>query len=218
MRGFAPPVLAAALLAGAACGSGTPVGVSLSMPGIAVLPPGSFSEIVVTDFADAAPPPDVAPGLELPNYLAAEIARVFAGPVSRAAVPAEAAAGPAPPPFWKEKGAGHEGAVFLTGSVSLTGEVRKAVDRVAPLDRLFDASRSGLIEQLRWTMAVDIFLVSAATGEVLNRTSLREYRDYSELDKPAEFALSDLSDRIRARLFPALLGASTIERRALLRR
>jgi hypothetical protein len=67
-------------------------------------------------------------------------------------------------------------------------------------------------------MAVDVFLVSAATGEVLHRTNLREYRDYKELDKPVEFAFSDLSDRIRARLFPALLGTSTIERRALLRR
>ena len=218
MKAFVPSALAAVLLAGAACGSGVPVGVSLSMPGLAVLPPGSFSEIVVTDFAAPAPPPDLAPGLEFPNYLAAEIGRVFAGPVSRATVPAEAAAGPAPPSFWKEKGAGREGAVFLTGSVSLTGQVRKAVDRVVPIDRLFDSARGGLIEHLRWTMAVDVFLVSAATGEVLHRTSVREDRDYSELDKPAEFAFSDLSDRIRARLFPALLGTPTIERRALLRR
>lgn len=218
MKAFVPSALAAVLLAGAACGSGVPVGVSLSMPGLAVLPPGSFSEIVVTDFAAPGPPPDLAPGLELPNYLAAEIGRVFAGRVSRTTVPAEAAAGPAPPPFWKEKGAGHEGAVFLTGSVSLTGEVRKAVDRVVSVERLFDASRSGLVEQIRWTMTVDVVLVSAATGEVLHRTSLREHRDYGELDKPAEFAFSDLSDRIRARLFPALLGTPTIERRALLRR
>jgi hypothetical protein len=210
--------LAAALLAGAACGSGGPVGVSLDMPGIAVLPPGSFGEIIVTDFAETAPPPDFAAGLELPTYLAAEIGRVFAGPVSRATVPAEAAAGPAPPSFWKEKGAGHEDAVFLTGSVRLTGQVRKAVDRVVPIDRLLNPAGSGLIEQLRWTMAVDVFLISAATGEVLHRTSLREDRDYNELDKPVEFAFSDLSERIRSRLFPALLGASTIERRALLRR
>jgi hypothetical protein len=218
MRDFVPVALAAALLAGAACGSGGPVGVSLDMPGIAVLPPGSFGEIIVTDFAETAPPPDFAPGLELPTYLAAEIGRVFAGPVSRATVPAEAAAGPAPPSFWKEKGAGHEAAVFLTGSVRLTGQVRKAVDRVVPIDRLLNPAGSGLIEQLRWTMAVDVFLVSAATGEVLHRTSLREDRDYNELDKPVEFAFSDLSERIRSRLFPALLGASTIERRALLRR
>ena len=80
VRGFVPLALAAALLAGAACGSGGPVGVSLSMPGIAVLPPGSFSEIIVTDFAETAPPPDFAPGLELPNYLAAEIGARFRGP------------------------------------------------------------------------------------------------------------------------------------------
>jgi len=100
VRGFFPSALAAALLSGTACGSGGPVGVSLNMPGIAVLPPGSFSEIIVTDFADTAPPADLAPGLELPNYLAAEIGRVFAGRVSRATVPAEEAGGPGPPSFW----------------------------------------------------------------------------------------------------------------------
>ncbi|MCK7489666.1 MAG: hypothetical protein MZU79_05070 [Anaerotruncus sp.] len=52
-----------------------------------------------------------------------------------------------------------------------------------PVERLFDASRSGLVEQRRWTMTVDVVLVSAATGEVLHRTTLREHRDYGELDK-----------------------------------
>ncbi len=207
----------AATLAAAACGGG-PVDVSLDLPGIAVLSPGAFSEIIVTSFAEATPPQDFAAGPELTAYLAVEIGRVFPGPVSRASVSAEAAAGPAPAPFWKEAAAGRGGAVFLTGSVTLAGQVRKALDKSAPKDGPFNVAKRGLVEQRRWTLSVDLFLVSAATGEVIHRTSLREDRDYLELDKPAEFAFSDLSLRLRDRLLPALLGTTTIERRALLRR
>ncbi len=123
-----------------------------------------------------------------------------------------------PAPFWKEAAAGRGGAVFLTGSVTLAGQVRKALDKSAPKDGPFNVAKRGLVEQRRWTLSVDLFLVSAATGEVIHRTSLREDRDYLELDKPAEFAFSDLSLRLRDRLLPALLGTTTIERRALLRR
>lgn len=207
----------AASLAAAACGGG-PVAVSLDLPGIAALSPGAFSEIVITDFAEATPPPDFAAAPELAAYLEVEIGRAFSGTVSRASVPAEAAAGPAPAAFWKEAGAGREGAVFLTGSVTLAGQVRKALDKSAPPDGPFNIAKRGLVEQRRWTLSVDLFLVSAATGEIVHRTSLRESRDYLELDKPAEFAFSDLSQRVRDRLLPALLGTTTIERRALLRR
>lgn len=215
MKRFAFLALVAGL--GAACAGG-PVDVSLDLPGIAVLPPGAFTEIIITSFAEASPPPEFAAGPELAAYLAVEIGRVFSGRVSRANVPAEAAAGPAPAPFWKEAGNGRESAVFLTGSVTLAGQVRKALDKSAPSDGPFNIAKRGLVEQRRWTLSVEIFLVSAATGEIVHRTSLREDRDYLELDKPADFAFSDLSARLRDRLFPALLGTPTIERRALLRR
>ncbi|OGD20877.1 MAG: hypothetical protein A2Y70_04700 [Candidatus Aminicenantes bacterium RBG_13_64_14] len=212
-------IIAAALLAAAACFSRPPVPVSVEMPGVSAFPPGLFSEIIVTDFRDDAPSPDFALGRELQGYLAAELGRSFKGAVSRMDLSRDGKAAADDPAFWKQAAAGREHSVFLTGSAGLVGQTRKALDKKnLPLDGPFNLDRRGLIEHLRWTLSVDLAVVSAATGETLYKRTFREERDYSDLDKPAEFALAELADRIRARLFPVLFGAPTIEQRILLRR
>ena len=66
-----------------------------------------------------------------------------------------------------------------------------------PVDGPFNLDRRGLIEQRRWTLSLDLSVVSAATGETLYKKTFREERDYIDPDKPAEFAFAELADRIR---------------------
>ena len=215
-RGF---IVAAVTLAAAACFSRPPVQVNVEMPGIPVFPPGLFSELVVTDFRDDAPSPDFALGRELQAYFAAEFGRSFKGKVSRMELSRDGQAAAGDPAFWRQAGAGRGQAVFLTGSAGLAGQTRKALGRRdIPVDGPFNVERRGLIEQRRWTLSVDLFVVSAVTGEILYQKTFREERNYIELDKPADFAFAELADRIRARLFPVLFGAPTVEERTLLRR
>ncbi len=185
------------------------------MPGVSPFPAGAFDEIIVTDFRNEARLPDLDPGFELRTYLAAEIRRVFEGKVSVQPRPAgdepSAAA-------WRDAAAGRARAVFVTGSVRLDSQIRKAVQKRDLLEGPFPAAGRGLIEQLRWTLVVDLAVVSAGTGEAVFRRTYRENRDYIDLDKPAEFALSDLAFVFREHLFPTLLGTSSIESRTLLRR
>lgn len=205
------------LAAGAACRSTSPVPVRVEMPGISPFPSGSFTAVIVTNFRNDAPISGFDAGLELQAYLAAEIGSVFKGRVSRLTLPSDIAAGNAGPSFWKDAGAGRDRAVILTGSLSLASQLRKALKgQRVPRDRPFKAAARGLFERLHWTLCVDVFLISAASGEVLFQRTLREERDYSDIEKPAEFAFSELSARLRARLFPILLGTSTIEPRTLL--
>lgn len=212
-------VLAVMLASGAACLSLSPVPVKVEMPGVSPFPAGLFNEIVVTNFRDDSPSPDFDLGRELQAYLAAEIARSFKGKVSRADVSWDAESAGNDPAFWMRAAAGRDAAVFLTGSTALVGQIRKALEKKQlPVDGPFNIDRRGLIEQRRWALAVDLSVISAATGEPLYKRTFREERDYIELDKPAEFAFSELADRLRARLLPILLGTSTIEERALLRR
>ena len=219
MKGRPFIVLAIVLAAETACLSGPSVPVRVDMPGLTPFPPDSFTEIIVANFQTDTPPPDLDPGREFQAYLKAELSRVFKGTVSSQAVPADAVTGPADPAFWKEAGAGRDRAVFLTGSARLTGEVRKALQgKSVPVDGPFKLAGRDLLEQRHWTLAVDLFVISAATGEILYRKSFREERDYMDLEKPAEFGFSELSDRVRARLLPFLLGTSTSEPRALLKR
>lgn len=219
MRGTAIFALAIILAAAAACLPTSPVPVKVEMPGVSAFPPGLFSEIIVTVFRDDAPSPDFALGRELRDYLAAELGRSFKGTVSRMDLSRDGKAAADDPAFWKQAVAGRERAVFLAGSAGLVGQTRKALEKKSlPVDGPFNVDRRGLIEQRRWTLSVDLSVVSAATGEALYKKTFREERDYVDLDKPAEFAFAELADRIRARLFPALFGAPTIEARTLLRR
>lgn len=209
-------LLASLAAAAAACALEEPVQVRLDMPGVSPFPPGAFDEIVVTEFRNEAPVPDFDPGPELRTYLAAEIRRAFSGRVSVQARPA--ADGEPSAADWRAAAAGRDGAVFLAGTVRLTSQVRKAVRDLDLPDGPFRLAGRGLIEQVRWTLAVDVEVISARTGEALFRRTYIENRDYIELDKPADFAFSDLSSGFRERLFPTLLGTTTIESRTLLRR
>ncbi len=216
MRTHALVLLAAALAAGAACGSPASVLVRMDMPGVSPFPPGAFGEIIVTDFRNEAPLPDFDPGHELQAYLAAELRRAFRGTVSLHPPPPAAAAMPA---FWRERAAGHDRVVFLTGTVRLASQVRKAVqDKRVPVDSPFNLAGRVFIEQIRWTLTVNLVVVSGESGEPLFNWTFRENRDYIDLEKPADFAFSDLSAAVRGRLFPLLLGTTTIEQRTLLRR
>jgi len=205
----APAVLALAVVwsAAAACRSAAPVEVRIEMPGVAAVAVGSFDEIVVTDFRDVSSLGDLAVGRELRDYLAAEIDRAFGGAVTKLGALEEALA------------RGRERVVVLSGTVALTTEVRKALDnKKVPFDGPFKTAGRGLVEQRRWTMTVDLAVLSAAGGATLFKRVFKEERDYIDLEKPAEFAFSELSDRVRARLLPLLLGATTRESRTLLGR
>ena len=216
MTGRSVVVLAALLAASAGCRSASSVEVRVDMPGVPFFRAGTFAEIVVTDFRNELPLPDLDPGLELQSYLAAELRHAFKGMVSLRPLPAET---DLPPSFWREAAAGRDRVIFLTGAVRLASQVRKALqDKSVPVDGPFKLAGRGLIEHCRWTLTVDLVIISGENGEVLYRKTFRDDRDYIDLEKPADFAFSDLSARFRGRLFPLLLGASTIENRTLLRR
>ncbi|HSA95748.1 MAG TPA: hypothetical protein VLJ16_06845 [Acidobacteriota bacterium] len=207
MRVAAVVILAAALAAASACGTAGPVEVRVSMPGITALPAGSFGEVIVTDFREISPPADLPVGRGLRDVLAEAIDRAFDGPVRRLATPQDALA------------AGGERTVVLAGEVALTTEVRKALNRQnVPLDSPFRTEGRGLIEVRRWTMTLELSVLAAPTGATLYRREFREEHDYVDLEKPADFAFSELSERIRAKLLPLLLGSPTLEARTLLGR
>jgi hypothetical protein len=197
--------LALALAAGPACRSAQSVEVRIDMPGVSPFPAGSYDKVAVTDFREEEPVQGFAVGRPLRDYLAEEIDRAFDGPVTRAESAAEALA------------AGGKRCLVVTGSVRMATEVRKALDnKRAPVEGPFKSARRGLLEVRRWTLTTDIAILDAADGATLLRREYREERDYTDLEKPAEFAFSELSARVRARLLPLLLGTTTIERRTLI--
>lgn len=157
-----------------------------------LLAPGRFAEIVVLDFQDKAPWPDYLTGMEAAGYFVLELASVFKGRISR----------------WTEGDgdvAGRDRAVVLKGSAALTRQMRKALRRRGPpIDGPFRIAGGDLLEQSVYTLALSVTV--AAAGEVLLEREFKETRVYEDLEKPPDFALYELLDRVKAELFPALFG------------
>lgn len=157
-----------------------------------LLAPGRFAEIVVLDFEDQAPWPDFLTGMETAGYFALELASVFKGRISR----------------WTAGDgdvAGRDRAVVLKGSAALTKQMRKALRRRdPPIDGPFRIAGGDLLEQSVYTLALSVTV--AAAGEVLLEREFKETRVYEDLEKPPDFALYELLDRVKAELFPALFG------------
>lgn len=219
MRTRAVVLLAVVLAAEAACLSTPAIPVNVDMPGITAFPAGLFREIIVVNFRDDAPSSEFGLGRELQEFLAAELGRSFDGTVSRLTMSWENGASLEDPAFWKQAAAGREQALVLTGAAGLVGQTRKALQKKAlPLDGPFKVDDRGFLEYRHYTFSVELAVFSARTGEQLFHKSYLEEKDYSDLEKPYEFAFSELADRFRARLFPVLLGTSTAEERTLLRR
>ena len=219
MRTRAFVLLASVLVTGPACATVRPETFRIDLPGVRALPAGSFREVVVVNFRDDAPTPSFDLGAELQGFFAAAVDRAFDGTVSRLTVAWEKGTALADPAFWKRVAPGRNGAVILAGTASLAGRTRKALQKQkVPIDGPFRVADLPLLEYRQYAFVVDIALLSAETGEPLFRRTYREEKDYTDLEKPAEFAFSELADRVREALAPVLFGTSTIEERTLLRR
>jgi hypothetical protein len=219
MRTPAVVVLAAILAVEAACLPEPSLPLKVDLPGVSAFPAGLFREIVVANFRDDAPSPEFGLGRELQAYLAAEVERSFDGLVSLVTVSWEGRPSLEDPAFWKQTAAGRNRAVILTGAARLVGQIRKALQKKAvPVDGPFKVDSRSFIEYRHYAFSVDLAVFSAETGEPLFRKVYLEEKDYSDLEKPYEFAFSELADRFRARLFPVFLGTPTSEERILLRR
>jgi len=161
--------------------------------GAALLAPGRYAAILVSDFADGAPWPDFPTGAEAAAYFVREMTPRFEGTVSRWAGPASV------PP-------GGDRAVMLTGSAALTRIQRKALRRrAAPVEGPFRAPGAALDEQAVYTLELSVNL--SASGGVLFERNFKETRVYEDIEKPPDFALYELLDRVRVELFPVLFGA-----------
>ena len=155
--------------------------------------PGRFAEILVADFTDEDPAPDIFLGEEIAAYLAWEIGPHFKGRVSRWAADA-------PLEDFRD-------AALLAGSARLSRQVRKALHRTdVPVDGPFRRAGRGLIEQIEYTLTITFLATAATTGEVIVTKEFERSQVYENIGKPPEVALYELLDLVKADLFPALFG------------
>ena len=178
-----------------------------------------YREIIVTNFRQDMPPADFELDNWLVDSLANALGRIFKGSVLRQKVAWGQAARLDDPDFWRSAGAGHEGAVFLTGTVRLTGQTEKALRRDSiPKDSPFKLTDRGLAERSRFKAVVECVMIPAARGDIAYRETYEETRSYDVAGQSAEIAFADLFDGIMPRIFRSLLGTERLQWRYLLSR
>lgn len=176
--------------------------------------PERFDEIIVPDFAEAAPVPDLSFGRRIADDLAAGMRDVFKGRVSRRPGPSGTGAAALDRDFWRSAGAGARSAVFLFGTAALTEQAQKALkEDDLPKDGPFKLEGHGLAERKRFVLIIGFALIDAATGETLWTSEVKETRISNEIVETPEFALAELLPPVRARLFLMLFGRSHADRR-----
>lgn len=212
-------VLAALVWIAAGCATVDPYrSVRIELPGVTPFNLEDYREILVVPFKEEAPPPaGFALAKETTGYLVEEIERDFKGRV--VTLEATEAGPPAPDDqtAWKEKGAAHPQALFLTGTVRLSSEVRKAINENGrEIDGPFKQTGSGLSERRLYTLDLSLGFIDAATGRSLFRQEYKESKTYVGTKQPAEFAFFELAQRARLKFLRTILGAERLQERFLL--
>jgi tetratricopeptide (TPR) repeat protein len=182
---------------------GTPVQkITIEIPAASPVGIEAYREIVVAEFAEAAPVTDLKLGRTFSEYLETELRRVFKGTVSRRDL--------APSP---------EDAVFLSGTVGLVREPQKALRQSGiPTDGPFNLENRLFAERTRFILTFGYLLVEAATGRVMQKGGFKETRIFTNVDQTPEFALFDFLPAVKARLAAAIFGNRTVGERYLLLR
>ncbi|HVP90406.1 MAG TPA: hypothetical protein VMS75_04225 [Terriglobales bacterium] len=193
-HGAAGTVAALALFA-SGCATSPPAPSQAAVgPAVPAALPARFTEIVVPDFAETAPVPDLALGRRVADELAAGMRGVFKGTVTRGAVPSR-------------PGMGGASTAILSGTAGLAGRAQKALlEADLPKDGPFRLEGHGLAERKVFVMTLDLALIDASTGDVLWKKPFRETRVYGYAQEAPESALADLLPVFKARIFPLLFG------------
>jgi hypothetical protein len=166
------------------------------------------------------PPADFDIGKEFVDYLYVELARKYEGKVFRRPIPADKAGLIGDTEFWKGLPGGSGSALFLTGTILYTEEVRKALLEAdaEEIDGPFRQEKKGLSERRLYTFAVDFALIRAGTGEVVLRKEFKETSTYPDPNLPFSYAFYELSPHLRTKFFQAVFGEERFQERYLFTR
>lgn len=213
-------VLAALTALAAACAVEPSVKTKVEIPGTAAVRWDAYKEIVLTNFWQEKEAKDFDLNKALIEYLRNEIAPQFKGKLSSATIAWDTAEMVNNKEAWKQVVPQPQDRIILTGKAQFTQDLRKALlakDRRAIDDGPF-APEKAWAERKAFTFKIEFYLINPESGEILFRKDFLEAQDYENSKEPAEFAFSDLMQRIKLKLFRLFFGSEKSQERYLLRR
>ena len=210
--------LVAACLLQFTCVSESARKVKLQIPGPSPINLAEYPEVAITNFRVEEERPAFDISHELVDDLAFELGREYKGNVTIRTVAWDRDGLLEDKAFWKDLGAGAEKALFLTGGVRYTQEVRKAMidGDMKEIDGPFKTVKKGLTERRIFNLALDLCLIRAGSGEIVFRKEYKETRTFPNPNQPFSFAFYELLPRIKKMFFRTILGEERGQERYLI--
>lgn len=205
-----------ALLFSFACNTDSYLKIKIETPTRTVFDLSQYKNLVITDFLIKQGTKDIDLNKEIIDYLSTEIGLNFKGNVSSEKVPLEKEEVFKTEEFWKNLSVNLKEALFLSGSVQYTEEVRKAVleQKKSRFEEPFSREK-GLTERKFYTLNLELYLIDTVTGKILYTRKFKESNSYKNPKQTSYFAFFDLIQNVKGKLFNDVLGKGKIQERYL---
>jgi hypothetical protein len=176
----------------------------------------AYEELVITGFFIKNKTKDIDLNKELNDYFSSEFAQHFEGNISSKEISLTEEVF-SDKKFWKKASSNNQEGALLTGSAQYTEEVRKAIleRKKGRFEDPFPNERA-LAERRFYTLSLDLYFIAPQTGEVLFQNSFKESKGYDNPKQTARFAFFDLIQRIKRKLFRAILDEGKLQERYII--
>ena len=211
-------ILIIACLSFFSCSSGEHWKLRMAVPGKAKVDLKSYDRIVMVDFLIKGKKIDFDINKELRDYLSFELEKKANINVSSKKISASKTSDFEQPDFWKDLSPEMEKSLFLSGNIEYTVEVRKALTKKDK--RRFEEpfpQESRLMQRRFYTLAIDLYLINAHTGEVVYKKAFKENKAYKNPNQTAFFAFFELIQGTRDKFFRDIKGDLRFQERYIIK-
>lgn len=178
----------------------------------------NYEEIIATNFLVKEQAEDFDINKELNEYFVTELGQNLDKKVSSHKIVIEKNEAFENQDFWKGLFPDQKQALFFTGSVEYTQEIRKAIKSAQK--RRFETpfpEESRIEERRFYSLSLQLFLIDTKSGEALYKRTFKENKSYQNPNQTAYFAFYDLMRTVKDKLFRQILGEEQIQERYLIR-
>lgn len=210
-------ILGFAFLGLVSCSSEEYMKVQLDIPGRSVVDLDSYEKFILTNFLIRENVKDFDITGALRDYFGAELETGLEKPVelNETFTPSEEALKPDAP--WTELSDPSSNGIIVTGAVSYSQEVRKAL--LSQDKRKFEdpfPNETKLTQRNFFSLNLDIHLIDSRTGKTLYKRTFKETKSDRNPNQTAPFAFFQLIQRVKDKLFDELLGKTRLQERYLI--
>lgn len=188
----------------------------LELPAKATVQLDKYSEIRLVNFIIKRQPKDLDLNKEIRDYFQFELSKEIEQKVTQLDLEVKNKAVLKDKNFWKTQAPG-EKVLFITGTLEYKEEIRKALLRKEKRQFADPFSSPTLAERRFYSLLFDLYLIDSTSGEVIYHRQFKETQFYQNKNQTAYFALFDLLQKLKPKLFRRLLGGQRVQERYLIR-